>query len=207
MNKFTKQEISFLKKLNTPNKIQDYLDSIPFNFEEKGETVMSPRRVMREKKAHCIEGAFFAAAAFMINGKKPLIMNLKINGKDFDHCVALFKKNGYWGAISKTNHSVLRFRDPIYKTIRELALSYFHEYFLVTNGKKTLRGYTSPIDLNKFGKSWMTDENDLWDIAEKIFYMKHIFIVPEKNKKYIRPASKIEQKAGSIKEWKKSGKR
>ncbi len=207
MDNLTKQEISFLKKLNTPNKIQDFLDSIPFNFEEKGETVMSPRRVMREKKAHCIEGAFFASSALMVNGEKPLVMNLKITGKDFDHCVALFKKNGYWGAISKTNHAVLRFRDPIYKTIRELALSYFHEYFLLTDGKKTLRGYTSPIDMNKFGKSWMTEEKDLWGISSKIFYMKHIKIIPDKNKKYIRNASEIERKSAGVEEWKKNSKK
>ncbi len=207
MYSLTKQEVSFLKKLNTPNKIQDYLDSISFNFEEKGETAMSPRRVMREKKAHCIEGAFFAATALMISGDRPLIMNLKVSGKDFDHCVALFKKNGYWGAISKTNHAVLRFRDPIYKTIRELALSYFHEYFLITNGDKTLRGYTEPMDMKKFGSTWMTDENDLWDIAEKIFYMKHTQIIPEKNKKYIRKASEIERKGAGIEEWNKNRKK
>ena len=204
---FTKQELSFFKKLNTPNKIQDYLDSIPFNFEEKGDTCMSPRRVMREEKANCIEGAFLASTALLLSGEKPLVMNLKVEGEDFDHCVALFKKNGYWGAISKTNHAVLRFRDPIYKTIRELALSYFHEYFLVTNGKKTLRGYTQPIDMNKFGIEWMAEEKDLWNISEKIFYMKYVNIIPNENKKYIRNASKIEQKSASIKEWLKGGKR
>ena len=198
MDRLTPSEKKFLKKLNTPKKIQDFLDSIFFNHEEHGETCMSPRSVLREKKAHCIEGALFAATALWLHKKEPLVLNLKVMKGDFDHVVTLYKENGYWGAVSKTNHSVLRFRDPIYKTVRELALSYFHEYFLVKNGKKTLLGYSRPINLKHFGAKWITSSEDLWDIAEKIYDSKYVAIVPEKNQRCIRNATWAERKAASI---------
>ena len=190
-----------LKKLNTPSKIQDYLDSIPFNYEKNGETCMSPFMVLKEEKAHCIEGAMLAASAMALQGQKPLVMSLKVRKGDYDHVVALFKYNGFWGAISKTNHSVLRYRDPVYRTIRELALSYFHEYFLTDTGEKTLIGYSNPINLNRFGKKWKTSTKDLWNIARTIYDIKHIPIIPKGNEKYIRNTTKTEMKGASIKEW------
>jgi hypothetical protein len=196
-----------LAQLHTPEKIQDFLDSIPFNFEKNGETCMSPARVLSESRAHCIEGALLAAAALAKAGHKPLVMNLKVVRGDYDHVVALYKRNGYWGAISKTNHAVLRFRDPVYKTIRELALSYFHEYFLTTTGKKTLIGYSNPINLNRFGNAWIFAETDLWNIAETIFDTKHHQIVPPANKKFVRPATTLERQAANIPDWSKGGKR
>ncbi|MFA6608310.1 MAG: hypothetical protein WCT07_00115 [Candidatus Paceibacterota bacterium] len=164
---------------------------------------MSPRRVIREKRAHCLEGAMLAATALLIAGGKPLVLSLKVSSDDdYDHVITLFKQNGYWGAISKTNHAVLRYRDPIYKTIRELVLSYFNEYFLTTTGEKTLQGYSKPINLRRFGTNWITSEEELWKISETIFYMPHISIIPEVNKKFIRKASKIEIDSADIKEWK-----
>lgn len=199
---FTKKELSALGRLNTPAKVQEFLDSIPCNKETDGETCMSPRRVLRERRAHCIEGAMLACAAFVIAGRKPLILNLKVSKDDDDHVVALFKENGYWGAVSKTNHSVLRYRDPVYRSVRELAMTYFHEYFLTEGGKKTMLGYSRPINMMRFGKSWMIEEEDLWNIAEQIYDSFHYKAIPEKNKKFIRKASLIEQKAGSIPQWK-----
>lgn len=176
----SQEELSFLKSLDTPRKIQDYLDSIPFNFEEKGETCMSPRRTLREGKAHCLEGAMLACVCLMLQGEKPLILNLKVREDDYDHVVALYERNGYWGAISKTNHSVLRFRDPVYMSVRELAMTYFHEYFLVSNGEKTMRGYSSPINIRKFGTKWITKEEELWDIGVSIFKAPHHKVIPRK---------------------------
>lgn len=196
-------DIPVLRTLSSPNKIQDYLDSISFNLEKRGETCMSPSMVLANKRAHCIEGAMLAAAALYLNGEKPLLLNLKVHhSSDYDHVVALYKRNGYWGAISKTNHAVLRFRDPIYKTVRELALSYFHEYFLVRTGEKTLLGYSKPINLMRFGKKWITSSENLWHIAETIFDSPHTAIVPKENKKYIRKASSIERKVAKIPETK-----
>lgn len=197
----TKEELHVLEKLNTPVKVQEYLDSIPSNKEHGGETCMSPRRVLRERKAHCIEGALLACTAFKLAGRKPLILNLKVSRDDDDHIVTLFKENGYWGAVSKTNHAVLRYRDPVYRTVRELAMSYFHEYFLTDGGKKTMLGYSRPINLNRFGTKWITEDRDLWDIAEYIYDSYHHPAVPEKNKKLLRNASALEQKAASIPQY------
>lgn len=197
-----KDELAVLKALSKPEKIQDYLDSLPINFEKKGETNMSPRRVLREKKAHCMEGAMLAALALMLQGEKPLLLDLKTSAKDDDHVVALYKRNGCWGAISKTNHATLRFRDPIYKSVRELAASYFHEYFLDSTGVKTLRSHSGPFNLARFGTRWITDEEDAWHIAQALDESKHFPLFPKENLRYIREADTMERKAGAITEWK-----
>lgn len=203
MFQLTKDDIKVLSRLNTPQKIQDFLDALPQNHERHGATCMSPERVLKEKKAHCIEGAMLAAVALWLAGERPLIMSLKVSEGDDDHIVALYKINGYWGAISKTNHAVLRYRDPVYRTIRELALSYFHEYFLTTNGKKTMVGYSRPVNLKRFGTKWVTAEDDLWDIGNAIFNMPHIAVVPKENEKHLRNAHPVERAAAGIEEWKK----
>jgi hypothetical protein len=201
---FTSKEYAALKALSTPVKIQDFIDALPFNFEKKGETQMSPRRVLREKKALCMEGALLAAAALWIAGESPLVMNLSARmGKgDCDHVVALYKRGGYWGAVSKTNHSVLRFRDPVYRTPRELALSYFHEWFL-PSGEKTLECYSKPLDLSRFGTAWLTSEKDLWDIADALGELPHYSLVPKGNMRYVRKADAMERTSGTRPEWKK----
>lgn len=198
MFNLSKEEESFLRKLSSPSKIQEYLDSIPFNFEKDGETCMSPRRTLREGHAHCIEGGMLASVALLLQGRAPLLLNLKVDTSDSDHVVALFQENGYWGAISKTNHAVLRYRDPVYKTIRELAMSYFHEYFLVRDGKKTMRGFSQPINMRRFGTRWITAEEDLWKIAETIYDSNYFLAIPKGNERYVRHAIKLEQQTASI---------
>lgn len=200
----TKEELAVFKKLTTPIKIQDFLDSMPRNFEKHGTTCMSPRRVLREKKMHCIEGAFLAATALWLNGEKPLVMDLKATREDADHVITIYRRNGYFGAISKTNHIGLRWRDPVYKSARELAMSYFHEYLQDDNSHKTLRSFSNPIDLRKFGKKWITAEEDLIDMAWKIDGVKHFPIAPKKNIKLIRPTDKMECLANKLVEWKRS---
>lgn len=198
MESLTQEEKHFLENLSTPQKIQNYLDSIPFNHEEDGETCHSAREVMIHKKAHCLEGAMLACAALAVQGERPLILSLKVLEKDYDHVIALYKRNGYWGAISKTNHAVLGFRDPLYETIRELAVSYFHEYFLTKNGEKTLRGYSRPINMNHFGSSWLTSSENLFDIAIAICDAPHRSIIPKGNEEFIRKATPLERESASI---------
>lgn len=206
MLNLNKKELSVLKKLTTPKKIQDFLDTLPINYEKEGETYMSPRRVLREKKAHCFEGALLAALALFLQGEEPLLLDLKALPTDIDHVVALYKKNGYWGAISKTNHASLRFRDPIHKTIRELVTSYFHEYFINKSGQKTLRSYSKPFNLNKQKINWITSEDNLRKLVDDLDESPHFPIFPKINLKHIRKADKIEKKAGEIVEWKSNGK-
>ena len=199
---FDKKELDILKELNNPRRIQDFLNDLKINFEPEGDTCMSPRRVLLEGRAHCMEGAMLAAAALRVNGFKPLVVDMTSNNKDFDHVVAVFKEGGYWGAISKTNHAVLKYRDPIFKTIRELVMSYFSEYFL-NNGKKTLRSYSNPVNLERFDKlNWMTSEKDIWFVPEYLAKVKHIQLLKRSQIKKLRLADPIEIETGRIIEWK-----
>ncbi len=198
---FNKKELHIIQKLSTPKHIQDFLDKIPINFERTGDTCMSPRRVLREWKAHCLEGALFAAAALWYHGSPPLLMNLKTTNRDVDHVVALFRENGRWGAISKTNHAVLRYREPVYASPRELAMSYFHEYFL-NDGRKTLRSFSRPFNLLRFRDlTWVTAEENLWYISEALDHVPHTPIVPWGHR--LRSADPIEVKAGKLAHWRK----
>ena len=197
---FSQKEISLIKKLNTPAKVQDFLNSLRFNFEEYGETLKSPIRVLREGNAHCFEGALFGAYVLSQHGHKSLILHLKTIKGDFDHVIAPFKINGYWGALSKTNHAVLRYREPVYKSIRELVMSYFHEYFL-DSGLKTLREYSRPLNLNIFEKGWYLLDGDLWGIDDELDRIKHYKIASVSVLKNLRKADKIEIEAGKIEEY------
>ncbi len=195
-------EQALFKKLSTPQKIQDYLDTLPINFELSGETYFSATRVLKEKTAHCLEGAVLAAAALAYHGQKPLLLDFRTTDDDEDHVVALFRQHGYWGAISKTNHAVLRSRDPVYRNVRELAISYFHEYFLFKNGEKTLREYSTPIDLRRFEPAtWVTAQDHLFWLAEAIDDSRHFPLIHKKNRNLLRNASRIEIQAGSTVEW------
>lgn len=198
------EELKILKPLSTPQKIQDFLDALPSNLSRYSDSCSSPRMALRKGRAHCIEGAFIAAAALWLSGEQPLLLDLKARKPDFDHVVALFKQNGYWGAISKSNHPVLRYRDPIYRTVRELALSYFHEYILIKTGEKTLKSYSRPFSLKRFSTNWITSEQHLWDIALALDKSPHYQIVPQNQKRLIRKASTIEKQAGALSEWQRT---
>lgn len=194
---FNLEELKFLRRLKSPQKIQDFLNSVPINLEKSGETLMSPRMVLRERKAHCMEGALFAAAALWVNGEKPLLLDIKTTKDDMEHVVALFRRYGRWGAISKTNHVVLRYREPVYKTVRELAMSYFHEYFL-DSGKKTMRSFSKPFDLSKYGKAWLTAEENLWYLSEDLDESRHEKILTPQMVKNLCQADSIERRAGKL---------
>lgn len=202
INSFTKKEKALIKKLNTPAKVQDYLNGLEFNFEGSGETLKSPLFTMRAGNAHCIEGGILGAYILSRHGFTPYLMHLKATKGDFDHVVAPFKIGGFWGALSKTNHAVLRYREPVYKNIRELAMSYFHEYFL-NDGSKTLRQYSALLNLNTFEKGWEIMEGDIWGIDEELDKVKHYDIVSKFHIKNLCKADKIEREAGKIVEYKR----
>lgn len=200
MSEFSSKEKALFKKLNTPAKVQDFLNKIPFNFERGGETLRGPLATLRHNRAHCFEGALLGAFMLSEQGFKPYIMYLKSARQDLDHVIAPFRVRGLWGALSKTNHAVLRYREPIYKNIRELAMSYFHEYFL-DSGEKSLRQYSALLSLNAFQEDWPTLEGDLWAIDDALDKMKHYDIIPKHHLKKLRKADKIEIEAGRIVEW------
>jgi len=196
-------ERKIFAKLTTPQKIQNYLDTLPINYERGGETYMSPRRMLKAKTAHCFEGALFAAAVFAYHGQKPLLMDLRAVRPYQDHVLALFRVNGLWGAISKTNHVVLRYRDAVYRSPRELALSYLHEY-VESDGRKSLREFSNPFDLSRFApERWVTAEKDLHWLVDALDSSKHFPIAPKKNLRALRTPSPFERKVMDIVEWKK----
>ncbi len=198
----TKAELQIFKKLSTPIRIQNYLDSLIRNFEPDGDTLMSPRRVLQARRAHCIEGAMLAAAALWYHGQPPFLLDLKAAAHDLDHVVVPFMQNGRWGAISKTNHAVLRWREPVYRDIRELVMSYFHEYF-DDNGHKTLRSYSQPFDLRRLTRpDWMTAEDDLWDVGYELDESRHTPIVEKSLIRKFRRADPIEIQAGKLVQYK-----
>jgi hypothetical protein len=200
----THDELRTLKRLSSPVKIQDFLDGLPYNFEPEGDTCMSPRRVLEERRAHCIEGAMVAALALRLQGERPLLMDLTAAPHDLDHVIALYRRHGHWGAVSKTNHAVLRFRDPVYQTVRELAMSYFHEY-TDDDGNKTLRSFSRPMDLRRFDRTdWMTSEENLWEICEALDDVPHTkILVSQSHAKKLRPQDATEKRAGKIVQWKR----
>lgn len=201
---FTGKEYKFLKKLSTPAKIQDFLNTLPFDF-ARGDTLdRSVRGILKKGKADCAGGAVLATAALWVQGRPPLLLDLKASSSDSDHVVALFwEKSGrkrLWGAISKTNHAVLRYREPVYQSVRELALSYFHEYFL-PNGQKSLKSFSKQFNLSRCGSRWLTDSEKFMDVIYELDHSPHYSIASSEQRKKFRKADSIEIKAGDIKEW------
>jgi hypothetical protein len=207
------EERRILLQLSTPNKIQDFLDSFPVNFSAIGEPVQSPKQVIKNKRAHCIEAAIVAAASLAYHGREALLLDLQASDDDEDHVVALFKENNLWGSISKTNHPQLRWRDPVYQSVRELAMSYFHEYFLwdashnkkkvpaARKGIKTLRAYSAPFNLMRYKPARWWAAADLDWLAEELDSSRHFPLVPKSAIKKLRKVSKVEIASAALTEW------
>ncbi len=193
-------EFRQLARLRTPQSVQDFLDTLPVNHERDTESCSSPLVTLRRGTAQCMEGALVAALALWMHGHRPLLMDLKTTRDDIDHIVALFKVGNFWGGITKTNHSVLRYREPIYRDPRELAVSFFHEYSL-PDGRKTLRSYSEPFDLRRYSEDWITTEDPLWDLERQVDESPHIKLVDRRQVARLRRADNIEIRAGEIVEW------
>jgi hypothetical protein len=196
----TRQEIAILKKLNTPEKVQRYIDEdISYNKEAEGETCRSPRRVLRDMTGHCFEGGLLAVAALRVNGHPPLVVDLEADPKkDDDHIVAVFRQHGCWGAIGKSNYAGLRFREPVYRSIRELVMSYFEHYYNL-KGEKTLRRYSLPLSLARFDKrGWMTAEEDLWDLNDYLLTIRHWPLLTPKMERSLRKVDRRLYEAGKV---------
>jgi len=188
----TKAELAVLRRLSTPWKIQEFLLMLPQNFERGGETSLSVREVLRQRRAHCIEAAMLAALALWVHGEPPLLLDLKAT-QDYDHVVALFRRGGHWGAISKTNTPVLRYRDPVYRSLRELAMSYFHEY-ANKRAEKTLRTWAGPYDLRRLDpKLWVTNAKNCWEVGYRLDELRHWSLINARQVKLLRRRDPIER--------------
>jgi hypothetical protein len=187
----------FRRRLDTPAKIQQFLDDLPYNTEADGETFRSPRRVLADRTANCIEGAVLAAAALRVQGEPPLIMDLTAV-RDEDHVIAVFRRRDLWGAIGSSKFTGLRYREPVYRTLRELAMSYFEHYFNLA-GERTLRGYGRPVNLTRFdAMHWMTSAQDLWPIAQHLERIPHISLLPPTAARRLTPLAPQLQAAGLL---------
>ena len=167
---FTPREAALLRRLTPPWRIQRYLDEIDYDL--SGKSCRSPRRVLRDRKAQCMDGALLAVAALRLQGHPPLIVDLEAE-QDTDHVLAVFRRDGCWGAVARSNFSGLRYREPVFRTIRDLVLSYVESYFNLRR-EKTLRRYSRPVSLARFDRrGWMTAEEDLWYVPEHLVDVRH----------------------------------
>jgi hypothetical protein len=195
----TGAEYALLRRLDSPRKIQDFVFRLGQNFEERGETCYSVREVLHWRKAHCIEGAMLAACAFWIQGEPPLLLDMRAV-RDFDHVVALYRRQGRWGAISKTNGVFLRSRDPVYSTLRELAMSYFHEY-ANRREHKTLREYSLPYDLRRMDvRVWVTGEG-AWGVAEALDDLRHFQLMNGRQLREVTRRDPLERRAAALRQF------
>ena len=202
----TRAEYAVLSRLRTPERIQRFLYGLRQNFERDGETCHSVRVVLRDRRAHCIEGAMLAACALWIHGEPPLLLDLQAV-HDFDHVVALFRRNRRWGAISKTNGIGLRWRDPVYRSLRELAMSYLHEYYNKRD-HKTLRTYSRPFDLRRVKPGlWVTAENGAWHLVDVLEATRHHKLMTRPQVRSLVRRDPFERMVGSLIQYRKPKKR
>jgi len=184
-NSFTPAERAVFQRLRSPETIQRFLDDLVYNKEHGGYTCRSPRRVLRDRTAHCMEGALFGAAALRFQGHPPLLLDMEAVHDD-DHVLAIFRERGYWGAVAKSNFSGLRFREPVYRTLRELVMSYFEHYYNLRR-EKTLRKYSRPVNLKRFDSiEWMTAEENVWAVPEYLFTISHTPVMPARLIRHLR---------------------
>jgi hypothetical protein len=196
----TPAEFAVLQRLDTPRKIQEFVYGLKQNFELEGETCLTVREVLRTRRAHCIEGAMLAACAFWMHGEPPLLLDMRAV-RDFDHVVALYRRHGHWGAISKTNGVFLRSRDPVYRDLRELAMSYFHEY---TNRRshKTLREYSLPYDLRRVDPAvWVSGAKGAWQVAAALDNIRHFKLVGARHLRLVSRRDPFERRANALSQY------
>jgi len=186
-------ERGMISGLTSPARIQAFLDDIAYSTDD---FYRCPLRVLRERIAHCFDGAVFAAAALRRLGYPPLILDLLSDGRDDEHLLALFKVDGHWGAVAKSNFVGLRFREPVYRSLRELAMSYFEQYYNIER-EKTLRGYTGPLNLNRFDRfDWMTKDEPLDRIARRTDEIRRINLLPPALADRLSPVDERSYQAG-----------
>lgn len=191
----TEKETALLRRLQPAHRIQRFLDEL--EYDTAGAGCRSPRRVLLERRVQCMDGALFGAAALRVQGHPPLILDLEAV-QDDDHVIAVFRERGCWGAIARSNYSGLRFREPVYRTLRELVLSYFENYFNLRR-QKTLRRYSRPVNLSRFdARGWMTSREDLWYIAEHLVTVPHTRLVTAARARRFAPVEPVLFEAGLV---------
>ena len=193
-----RREVTRLARLRSPRSIQAFINAIPTNHELGGETILSVRQVLAQRRAHCIEGAFVAACALWLQGELPLVMHLDCDSSDYPHVVALYRRGACWGAISKSNRIALRHRDAVYRSLRELAMSYFHEY---CNGRgvKTLRSYSACFDLRRIAPAlWVTSVGPCISAHDRLANLRHYPLISARQRNELSPLDRFERTVEEI---------
>ncbi len=191
----TGDERRILRVMNTPPKIQAFLDGLPYS---RGKGYRCPLRVLRERRAHCFDGALFGAAVLRRLGHRSVILNLVANREDDDHLLALYRYDAHWGAVAKSNFIGLRFREPIYRNLRELVMSYFEQFYNADH-KKTLRSYTIPLNLKSFDKlNWMSSDGPLERIGQRLDEIRRIPILTHRMIVGLSPVDQRSYQAGLL---------
>lgn len=189
-----------LAGLGTPQRIQDYINAIAWNHESDGPTAHGVIEVLERRRAHCIEGAFVAACALWLAGEPPLLMDLGAARGDVDHVVVLFRRQGHWGAISKSNTPCLRYREPIHRSLRELAISFFPQYIKLR--RKTLRTYSVPVDLRRYDPAeWVTHRGFCRRMVDRLTAARHFSLLPPGAERMLRPIDEIEARGNLLKDY------
>jgi hypothetical protein len=193
----TEDEGKALRALRSPEAVQEFIIGLNANFEEEGDTLRSVRGVLKHGKGHCIEAAFVAACALWLQGLPPLLLDMTATKDDSDHVIAVFRRGNGWGAISKSNHVWLRWRDPVYRSPRELVMSYFHEY--TRDHDKTLRTYSVPVDLRRFPPDmWITSEEDCWEVGAALCDVRHFRLLTRAQERRLMPRDDMELRADDL---------
>jgi hypothetical protein len=191
---WTEEEARILEPLSSPGLVQDFLDAVPYSSDH---FYRSPRSVMRDRKAHCFDGALFAAAALRFHGHAPLLLDLRAENDD-DHVLAVFRRGRGLGAVAKSNFVGIRFREPIHRTLRELALSFFEAYYN-TLGEKTLRAYSALLDLSGFDRQgWETRDEALDGVAARLDSIRHYPLLDSADVRALRPVDRRSLEAGLL---------
>jgi len=191
---FSPAELRKLRSLKTPHGIQRLLDEMPYHL---ADTAWSPKRVLQENTSHCYEGALFAAAALRVNGYPPLILDLEAE-HDTDHVIAVYRVDGHWGSVAKSNYTGCRYREPVYRSLRELALSYFEVYFNL-RGERTLRTFSRPVNMKRFDHlDWMTTEKPVWFVAEYLLTISHTPLISRAQAKKLHRLDSRSFRAGCL---------
>jgi hypothetical protein len=192
--------VARLAGLRTPARIQDFVNQIRWNTEADGPTALSVVEVLRQGRAHCVEGAFVAAYCLWLAGEPPLLMDMGAARGDVDHVVALFRRGRSWGAISKSNSPFLRYRDPIYRSLRELSLSFFPQY--VKARRKTLRTYSVAVDLRRFDPAlWVNHRGFCHEVVDSLTGARHFAILPPGGERHLRPIDEIEARSNLLRDY------
>lgn len=190
---FPRKDLALLERLSTPFKIQKFLLSLPYSAEER---YRSPRSVLRDRIAHCFDGALFAAAALRFIGYPPLIIDMLPNERDDDHIIAVYRLRGHWGGVAKSNFTGLTYREPIHRTLRELILSYFEQFYNIRH-EKTLRAFTVPLNLRSFDRiNWMSEDAGLDEIGGRLDRIRKINLLSPAMIRGLSPLDERSYRAG-----------